>query len=62
MPATVATVKNAARKMENAWMMCLFVIDALRDIQSKTGHGTIKLDIKNGVVVYTEVTVRDHLN
>lgn len=48
--------------MDNAMLTALWVIEALRDIQNQTGHGTIKLDVKNGFVVYTEKTVRDHLN
>jgi hypothetical protein len=55
-------VHDQAKVFRNTIRVLLWVVDAVRDIQAQGGFGSIKLDLKEGLVVYTEKTVREHLN
>jgi hypothetical protein len=54
--------KNETKLMEHNAAVLLDVGEKIKFVQSTTGFGSIRLDIKDKYVVKLEVTVRDHLN
>ena len=46
---------------ENNLRLVLQVLECAKLIRENTGFGTIELDIKDGLVVYRKVTIRDHI-
>lgn len=50
------------RVFKNTISVLLWVLDAIRYIQENGGYGSIKLDLKGGIVVYVEKTDRHHLD
>lgn len=53
---------DSIKNLHNDIEVAIYVLKRLAQIREDTGYGTIKLDIKNNVVVYSEMAVREHLN
>lgn len=58
----MATVRDEEKIVRNRLVSLIWVLEKIDQLRNSTGHGTIKLDVKNGLVVYVECTERDHLN
>lgn len=58
----MATVRDEEKIVRNRLTAAIWLLDRIDQLRNGTGHGTIKLDVKNGLVVYVECTERDHLN
>ena len=53
---------QSIKQIKNDVDVVLYVLGRIQQIRDDTGFGSIKLDIKSGSVVYSEVAVREHLN
>ena len=57
----MAKDKTTDKRLKNELDICLRVIKHFYAIKNNTGFGKIELDVKDGYVVYTGYSVRDHL-
>ena len=55
-------MKTSPKTITHDIDLVLYVLRKLHQIRAESGFGAIKLDVKDGFVVYSEKTVREHLN
>lgn len=57
----MAVTKDEAKLTSNTIRTLIMVADRMKLLRQEGGYGSIKLDMKDGLVVYSEATVRDHI-